>query len=197
MTFNAKQKKLIHSHQCDAVEHKRLCPLDLAQALRQLSSDSSKCLLQVNILFNWCFCKCTWSQKKLSFCHKLFGKWKTSKVILHIYWHFNSVASLSAFGCFQYKCSGLAYYSFIMYAKKQLSTEVKFVHAVSPGGSVKFVASGVNFFIFTHFLRFFLLKLLKVGEINGVKFLAWKSGGVKFWTNSVSAHLLSSLSDTA
>ena len=27
-------------------------------------------------------------------------KWKTSKSILHIYWHFNSVASLSAFGCF-------------------------------------------------------------------------------------------------
>ena len=46
----AKQKKnIIHSHQCDAVEHKRLCPLDLAQALCQLSSDSSKCLLQVNI----------------------------------------------------------------------------------------------------------------------------------------------------
>ena len=33
---------------------------------------------------------------------------------------------------------------------------------------------------------FFLLKLLKLGEIDSVKFLAWKSGGVKFWTNSMS-----------
>ena len=49
--------------------------------------------------------------------------------------------------------------------------EVKFVHPVSPGGSVKFVARGVNFSIFTHFLCFFLLKLLKLGEIGGVKFL--------------------------
>ena len=44
----------------------------------------------------------------------------------------------------------------------------------------------MNFSIFTHFLCFFLLKLLKLGEIDGVKFLAWKSGGVKFWTNSMS-----------
>ena len=66
--------------------------------------------------------------------------------------------------------------------------EVEFVHPVSPGGSVKFLASGVNFSIFTHFLCFFLLKLLKLGEIDGVKFLAWKSGGVKFWTNSMSDH---------
>ena len=50
-------------------------------------------------------------------------------------------------------------------------TEVEFVHPVSPGGSVKFVASGVNFSIFTNFLCFFLLKLLKLGEIGGVKFL--------------------------
>ena len=47
-------------------------------------------------------------------------------------------------------------------------------------------ASGVNFSIFTHFLFFFLLKLLKLGEIDGVKFLASKSGNVKFWTNSMS-----------
>ena len=65
-------------------------------------------------------------------------------------------------------------------------SEVKFVHPVSPGGSVKFVASGVNFSIFTNFLCFFLLKLLKLGEIGGVKFLTWKSGGVKFWTNFMS-----------
>ena len=50
-------------------------------------------------------------------------------------------------------------------------TEVEFVHPVSAGGSVKFVASGVNFSIFTNFLCFFLLKLLKLGEIDGVKFL--------------------------
>ena len=49
---------------------------------------------------------------------------------------------------------------------------VEFVHPVSPGGSVKFVASGVNFSIFTNLLCFFLLKLLTIGEIDGVKFLA-------------------------
>ena len=36
----------------------------------------------------------------------------------------------------------------------------------------KIFASGVNFSIFTHFLCFFLLNLLKLGEIDGVKFLA-------------------------
>ena len=36
----------------------------------------------------------------------------------------------------------------------------------------KIFASGVNFSIFTHFLCFFLLKLLKLGEIVGVKSLA-------------------------
>ena len=50
----------------------------------------------------------------------------------------------------------------------------------------KIFASGVNFSIFTHFLCFFPLKLLKLGEIDGVKFLARKSGGVNFWTNSMS-----------
>ena len=55
---------------------------------------------------------------------------------------------------------------------KMVQAEVKFVHPVSPGGSVKFVASGVNFSIFTLFLCFFLLKLLKLGEIDGVRFLA-------------------------
>ena len=53
-------------------------------------------------------------------------------------------------------------------------------------GQCKIFASGVNFSIFTHLLCFFLLKLLKLGEIDGVKFLARKSGGVKFWTNSMS-----------
>ena len=51
---------------------------------------------------------------------------------------------------------------------KEVLAEVEFVHPVSPGGSEKFVASGVNFSIFTNFLCFFLLKL---GEIGGVKFL--------------------------
>ena len=54
----------------------------------------------------------------------------------------------------------------------------------------KIFASGVNFSIFTHFLCFFLLKLLKLGEIDSVKFLAWKSGGVKFWTNSMSVTII-------
>jgi len=71
------------------------------------------------------------------------------------------------------------------------NAEVEFVHPVSHGGSVKFVASGVNFSIFTNFLCFFLLKLLKLGEIGGVKFLTWKSGGVKFWTNSMSEEMCS------
>ena len=36
----------------------------------------------------------------------------------------------------------------------------------------KIFASGVNFSILTHFLCFVLKKLLKLGEIDGVKFLA-------------------------
>ena len=48
---------------------------------------------------------------------------------------------------------------------------MEFVHPVSAGGSVKFVASGVNFSIFTHFLCFFLTKTVEIGEIDGVKFL--------------------------
>ena len=35
----------------------------------------------------------------------------------------------------------------------------------------KIFASGVNFPIFTHLLRFFLLKLLNLGEIDGENFL--------------------------
>ena len=38
--------------------------------------------------------------------------------------------------------------------------------------AVKIFASGVNFSIFTHFLSVFSLKLLKLGEIDSVKFLA-------------------------
>ena len=55
---------------------------------------------------------------------------------------------------------------------------MRFVHAVTAGGSVKFLpyvlisASGVNFSIFTHFFVFLSLKLLKLGEIDGVKFVA-------------------------
>ena len=58
-----------------------------------------------------------------------------------------------------------------MWLKYLISPEVEFVNAVTAGGSVKFVASGVNFSIVTHFLCFFLLKLLKLGEIDSVKFL--------------------------
>ena len=42
----------------------------------------------------------------------------------------------------------------------------------------KFFVSGVNFSIFTHFFEFLSLKLLKLGKIDGVKFL----------TNSMSAN---------
>ena len=50
----------------------------------------------------------------------------------------------------------------------------------------KIFASGVNFSIFTHFFVFLSPKLLKFGEIKGVKFLARKSSGVKFLTNLMS-----------
>ena len=53
----------------------------------------------------------------------------------------------------------------------------------------KIFVSGANFSIFTHF-RVLSLKLLKLGEIDGVKFLAWKSGSVKFLTNSMSGCVL-------
>ena len=36
----------------------------------------------------------------------------------------------------------------------------------------KIFASGVNFSIFTHFFVFFLTKTVKLGEIDGEKFLA-------------------------
>ena len=52
----------------------------------------------------------------------------------------------------------------------QPHSEVRFDPAVTAGGSVKSLASGVNFSMFTHFLCFLLLKLLKLGEIDGVKF---------------------------
>ena len=57
----------------------------------------------------------------------------------------------------------------------------------------KIFVSGVNFSIFTHFLYFFLLKLLKLGEIDGVKFLTWKSGGVKLLTNLTSDTVLTNI----
>ena len=59
-------------------------------------------------------------------------------------------------------------YSFLILA---FLSEVRFVTAVTAAGSVKFFASGVNFSIFTHFVCFFLLILLKLGENAGVKFL--------------------------
>ena len=63
-----------------------------------------------------------------------------------------------------------------------------FIDSPHPARQSNIFANGVKFSIFTHFLCFFLLKLLKLGEIDGVKFLAWKSGGVKFWTNSMSVY---------
>jgi len=47
----------------------------------------------------------------------------------------------------------------------------------------KILVSGVNFSIFTHFFCVFITKTV---EIDGVNVLAWKSGGVKFLTNSMS-----------
>ena len=41
-------------------------------------------------------------------------------------------------------------------------------------------ANGVNFSIFTQFFVFLSPKLLKFGKSKGVKFMAWKSGGVKY-----------------
>ena len=52
----------------------------------------------------------------------------------------------------------------------------------------KSFASSVNFSICTHFFVFLSPKLLKLAESDGVKVLAWNSGGVKFWTNSMSDH---------
>ena len=58
-----------------------------------------------------------------------------------------------------------------------------------------FFCQQCKFLHFHSFFVFFLTKLLKLGEIDGVKFVAWKSGGVKFWTNSMSGfHLPSRIS---
>ena len=49
---------------------------------------------------------------------------------------------------------------------------VRFVPAATASGSVKFLSNGVNFSIFTHLFVFLSLKLLKLGEIDGVEVLA-------------------------
>ena len=54
-------------------------------------------------------------------------------------------------------------------------TEVRFFTAVTAAG-------GVNISSFCVFIA----KLLKFGEIKGVKFLAWNSGDVKVLTNLMS-----------
>merc|ERR1712004_729955 len=46
----------------------------------------------------------------------------------------------------------------------------------------KIFASSVNFSLYIHFLCFFLLKLLKLGEIDDLKFVAGKFIGVIFLT---------------
>ena len=50
--------------------------------------------------------------------------------------------------------------------------EVEFVHPVTAGGSVKFLPPVLISPFSLIFLCFFLLKLLILGEIDGVKFLA-------------------------
>ena len=49
----------------------------------------------------------------------------------------------------------------------------------------KIFASGVNFSRNNAMFLFLSLKLLKFGEIYGVKFFPRKSGSVKFWTNII------------
>ena len=68
-------------------------------------------------------------------------------------------------------------------------TEVRFFPA---GGSVEFLPKR-EFVNFLHFCVFLSLKLLKLGEIGGVEVLAWKFGGVKFWTNLMSGQLMKHL----
>ena len=61
-----------------------------------------------------------------------------------------------------YMAVGMVAFTFmVVQLSSTIWSEVEFVHPVSPGGSVKFVASGVNFSIFTNFLCFSPLTLLK------------------------------------
>ena len=71
-------------------------------------------------------------------------------------------------------------------------TEVRFVPAVTTGGSVEFLPKR-KFLNFLHFCVFLSLKLLTLGEIDGVKVLAWKFGSVKFWTNLMSGQVMKHL----
>ena len=61
--------------------------------------------------------------------------------------------------------------------------EVRFVTAITAGGSVNLF---VNFSIFTFVFVFLSPKLLKCGKIKGVKCLFRRSGGVDFLTNLMS-----------
>ena len=60
---------------------------------------------------------------------------------------------------------------------------MEFVNAVTAGSSVKFLPA-VYISPFSLIFLFFPLKLLKLGEIDGVKFIAGKSGGVNFSGNN-------------
>ena len=59
-------------------------------------------------------------------------------------------------------------------------TEVRFVPPVTAGGNF---CQRCKFNHFHSFFVFLSVKLLKLGEIDGVKVLAWISVIVKFWTN--------------
>ena len=65
---------------------------------------------------------------------------------------------------------------------------MEFATAVTAGGSVKFLPAVLMSPFSLIFCVFFLLKLLKIGEIDGAKFLASKSGGVMFLTKSMSVY---------
>ena len=59
--------------------------------------------------------------------------------------------------------------------------------------AVKYFCQRRKFLHFHSFFVFLSLKMLKLGEVDGVKFSAWKSGGVKFWTNLMSVSAQSKL----
>ena len=60
----------------------------------------------------------------------------------------------------------------VIYKSEQVAPEGEFVHAITAGGSVKFLPAVQMSPFSLIFLCFFILKLLKLGEIDGVKFLA-------------------------
>ena len=67
-----------------------------------------------------------------------------------------------------------------------ISPEVRFVTAVTASGSINFCQTCKFLHFYYKFVCVLSPKLLKFGEIKGVKFLSRKSGGVNFLTNLMS-----------